>query len=71
MEVTRELATAIAANPPLSVQSTVRIRRWLIAEAQRLAVAFIDPMKLYLTEDCKEAVAAHVENRPPRPFRGR
>jgi enoyl-CoA hydratase/carnithine racemase len=71
VEVARELATAIAANPPLSVQSTVRIRRWLIAEAQRLAVAFTDPMKLYLTEDFRESVAAHVEKRAPRPFRGR
>ncbi len=70
VEVALELATAIAANPPLSVQSTVRIRRWLIAEAQRLAVAFTDPMKLYLTEDFKEAVAAHVEKRAPRSFKG-
>ncbi len=69
--VALELASAIAANPPLSVQSTVRIRRWLIAEAQRLAVAFTEPMKLYLTEDFKEAVAAHVEKRAPRPFKGR
>lgn len=71
VEVARELAMAIAANPPLSLQSTVRIRRWLIAEAQRMAVAFTDPMKLYLTEDFRESVAAHVEKRPPRPFRGR
>lgn len=53
------------------MQSTVRIRRWLIAEAQRLAVAFTDPMKLYLTEDFKEAVAAYVEKRDPAPFKGR
>ena len=54
-----------------SVQSTVRIRRWLIAEAQRLAVAFTDPMQLYLTEDFRESVAAHVEKRAARPFKGR
>lgn len=71
VDVARELAAAIAANPPLSVQSTVRIRRWLIAEAQRLAVGFTDPMKLYLTEDFRESVAAHVEKRAPRPFKGR
>jgi enoyl-CoA hydratase/carnithine racemase len=71
VEVARELAASIAANPPLSVQSTVRIRRWLIAEAQRLAVAFTDPIKLYLTEDFRESVAAHVEKRAPRPFKGR
>lgn len=65
------LARRIAANPPLSVQATVRVRRWLIDQAERMAVAFTDPMRLYLTEDFREAVAAHVEKRDPSGFRGR
>jgi enoyl-CoA hydratase/carnithine racemase len=65
------LAQRIAANPPLSVQSTVRVRRWFMDQAERMAVAFTDPMKLYLTDDFREAVAAHVEKREPSGFKGR
>jgi enoyl-CoA hydratase/carnithine racemase len=64
------LAQRIAANPPLSVQSTVRVRRWFMDQAQRMAVAFTDPMKLYLTDDFREAVAVHVEKREPTGFKG-
>jgi enoyl-CoA hydratase/carnithine racemase len=71
VEAARDLAQRIASNPPLSVQCTVRIRRWLLDQAQRMAVAFTDPMKLYLTEDFREAVAAHVEKREPGEFKGR
>jgi ArsR family transcriptional regulator len=39
-------------------------------QAERMAVAFTDPMKLYLTDDFREAVAAHVENREPSGFKG-
>ncbi|MEA3073833.1 MAG: hypothetical protein QOD29_5279 [Alphaproteobacteria bacterium] len=65
------LAQRIAANPPLSVQSTVRLRRWFMDQTERMAVAFTDPMKLYLTEDFREAVAAHVEKRESAGFKGR
>jgi len=71
MEHAMSLAQRIAANPPLSVQSTVRVRRWFMDQAERMAVAFTDPMKLYLSEDFREAVAAHVEKREPAGFRGR
>ena len=53
------------------MQSTVRVRRWFIEQAERMAVAFTDPMKLYLTDDFREAVAAHVEKREPSGFKGR
>ena len=71
LEAARELADQIAANPPLSVQCTVRVRRWLLDQAQRTAVAFTEPMKLYLTDDFRESVAAHVEKRKPKEFKGR
>jgi len=70
IEFAASLAQRVAANPPLSVQSTVRVRRWLMDQAERMAVVLTDPMKLYLTEDFREAVAAHVEKREPA-FRGR
>lgn len=56
---------------PLSVKSTVRVRRWFMDEAKRMAVAFTNPMKLYLTDDFRDAVAAHVEKREPSGFKGR
>jgi enoyl-CoA hydratase/carnithine racemase len=71
IEHAEALAQRITANPPLSVQSTVRVRRWFMDQAERMAVAFTDPMKLYLTDDFREAVAAHVEKREPSDFKGR
>jgi enoyl-CoA hydratase/carnithine racemase len=71
VETALGIAAQIASNPPLSVQSTVRIRRWFMDQAERMAVALTDPMKLYLTEDFKEAVAAFSEKRDPREFNGR
>jgi enoyl-CoA hydratase/carnithine racemase len=71
VEHAEALAQRIAANPPLSVQSVVRVRRWFMDQAERMAVAFTDPMKLYLTDDFREAVAAHVEKREPSGFKGR
>ena len=53
------------------VQATVRARRWFMDQAERAAMAITDPMKLYLTEDFREALAAHLDKRKPRPFRGR
>jgi hypothetical protein len=40
-------------------------------QAERAAMAITDPMKIYLTEDFREALAAHLDKRKPRPFRGR
>ena len=71
LEAATVLARRIAANPPLSVQSTVRVRRWFMDQAERMAVAFTDPMELYLTDDFREAVAGHVEKRAPGEFKGR
>jgi hypothetical protein len=71
VETATALARQIAANPPLSVQATVRACRWFMDQAERAAMAITDPMKLYLTEDFREALAAHLDKRKPRPFRGR
>jgi enoyl-CoA hydratase/carnithine racemase len=71
VETATALARQIATNPPLSVQATVRARRWFMDQAERAAMAITDPMKLYLTEDFREALAAHLDKRTPRPFRGR
>jgi enoyl-CoA hydratase/carnithine racemase len=71
LEVARELAEAVAANPPLSVRATVRTRRWNMAQYVREAAFHQAPMKLYLTEDFHEAALAFKEKRKPRPFKGR
>jgi enoyl-CoA hydratase/carnithine racemase len=66
-----ELAESIAKNPPLSVRSTVRSRRYFMDEFERAIVAQTDPLKLYLTEDFREAVSAHLEKRAAGPLHGR
>jgi len=71
LEVARELAAQLARNPPLSVRSTVRTRRWYMERATREAQFIAAPFQLYLTEDFQEAARAFTENRPPRPFKGR
>jgi enoyl-CoA hydratase/carnithine racemase len=71
MAVARELAEAVAANPPLSVRATVRTRRWNMAQYVRQAAFHQAPMKLYLTEDFHEAALAFKEKRKPRAFKGR
>jgi enoyl-CoA hydratase/carnithine racemase len=71
MAVARELAEAVAANPPLSVRATVRTRRWRLGLAVREAAFQQAPMRLYLTEDFHEAALAFKEKRKPRPFKGR
>lgn len=65
------LARDIAGLPPLSVRATVRTRRLQVDRLERDIEAQTDPMRLYLTEDFREAVSAHLERRPPRPFKGR
>ncbi len=67
----RELALAVAANPPLSVRATVRARRWYMAQQAREVVMMNAPLKLHLTEDFREAASAFAEKRPAGPFKGR
>jgi hypothetical protein len=45
----------------------VRVRRWFMDQAERMAVAFTDPMKLYLTEDFREAIAAPMSRSESHP----
>ncbi len=71
LDVARELALQVAKNPPLSVRSTVRTRRWYMERLTREAQFFAAPYKLFLTEDFHEAALAFTEKRPPRPFKGR
>jgi len=71
MQTAIELANAIARNPPLSVRSTVRTRRWYMAERARQTEMQQAALNLHLTEDFQEAARAFVEKREPRPFKGR
>jgi len=71
LDMAQELAQNIARHPPLSVRSTVRSRRYFMDILEREIAAQTDPMKLYLTEDFREAVRAHLEKREPGPFHGR
>lgn len=66
----RELADQIAANPPLSVRATVRSRRFFMDRFERDIAAQADSLRLYLTEDFREAVQAFQEKREPKAFRG-
>ncbi|HZT89723.1 MAG TPA: enoyl-CoA hydratase-related protein [Stellaceae bacterium] len=71
LDVARELAAQVAKNPPLSVRSTVRTRRWYLERFVREAQFMAAPYKLYLTEDFQEAARAFTEKRKPGPFKGR
>ncbi|HEX6442724.1 MAG TPA: enoyl-CoA hydratase/isomerase family protein [Stellaceae bacterium] len=71
VEVAHELAQQIAKNPPLSVRTTVRTRRWYMQRLIREAQFMAEPFKLYLTEDFQEAARAFAEKRPPGRFKGR
>ena len=71
LEVAYELARQIAANPPLSIRSTVRSRRWYMTQVLREAELHLDPYKLHLTEDFQESARAFVEKRKAGPFKGR
>jgi enoyl-CoA hydratase/carnithine racemase len=70
-EAARELAREVAKNPPLSVRATVRTRRWYQDRLLREVMMQTAPLKLYLTEDFREAARAFAEKRPPGPFKGR
>jgi len=71
VEVARELAAQVAKNPPLSVRTTVRTRRWYMERLTREAQFMAAPFQLYLTEDFQEAARAFAEKRAPLPFKGR
>ena len=71
LDVARELAQQVAKNPPLSVRTTVRTRRWYMQRLTREAQFIAEPFKLYLSEDFQEAARAFAEKRQPGPFKGR
>jgi enoyl-CoA hydratase/carnithine racemase len=71
LEVATELAALVAKNPPLSVRTTVRTRRWYMQRLVREAHFIAEPFRLYLTEDFQEAARSFAEKRPPRSFKGR
>ena len=71
LDVALELAAEVNANPPLSVRSSVRMRRWRLKQAMEEADMLQAPMRLYLTEDFAEAARARSERRDPHPFQGR
>jgi enoyl-CoA hydratase/carnithine racemase len=71
MEVAKELAEQVCANPPLSVRATVRTRRWYMEQMTREIMMQTAPLQLYLSEDFQEAARAFAEKRKPGPFKGR
>ena len=71
MAVARELAAAVAKNPPLGVRSTVRARRHALGHLTRDVLLQVNLAKLHLTEDFAESARAFAEKRPAGPFKGR
>ncbi|HEY6981056.1 enoyl-CoA hydratase/isomerase family protein [Reyranella sp.] len=71
LELARELAGEVIKNPPLSVRSTVRLRRWYMDRMSREIMHQTAPERLYLTEDFQEAARAFTEKRKPAKFKGR
>ncbi len=71
LEVAKQLAEEVCTNPPLSVRSTVRVRRHKTAAMAAEIDMMTSPEKLYLSEDFNESAAAFVEKRQPGPYRGR
>jgi enoyl-CoA hydratase/carnithine racemase len=71
LEVAKELAAEVARNPPLSVRSTVRLRRWYMDRMSREVMHMAAPERLYLTEDFQEAARAFTEKRKSAKFKGR
>lgn len=71
MELAREPAALVAANPPLSVRATVRTRRWYLDRYGKEAAFQQAPLRLYLTEHFHEAALAFKEKRKPVGFKGR
>jgi enoyl-CoA hydratase/carnithine racemase len=71
LDMAREFAAEVAKNPPLSVRSTVRLRRWYMDRMSREVMHMAAPERLYLTEDFQEAARAFTEKRKPAKFKGR
>ncbi len=71
LEVARGLAEEVLKNPPLSVRSTVRMRRHYMDKLSREVMFLGAPEKLYLSEDFQEAARAFAEKRKPARFKGR
>ena len=71
LEVARGLADEVLKNPPLSVRSTVRMRRYYMDRLSREVMFMGAPEKLYLSEDFGEAARAFTEKRKAAPFKGR
>jgi enoyl-CoA hydratase/carnithine racemase len=71
LDVAHELAQQVAKNPPLSIRTTVRTRRWYMDRLTREAQFMAAPFRLYLTEDFQEAARAFAEKRKPGRFKGR
>jgi enoyl-CoA hydratase/carnithine racemase len=67
----RELALALAKNPPLSVRETVRVRRWYMSRFVQEVAFQTQHLRLELTEDFAEAVKAFAEKRAGGPFKAR
>ena len=66
LEVAHELAAEVAKNPPLSVRATVRTRRWYMDQLEREVTMQTAPLKLYLSEDFREAARAFASAGPGR-----
>jgi enoyl-CoA hydratase/carnithine racemase len=71
LDVARELAGEVIKNPPLSVRSTVRMRRRYMDQLSREVMFQTAPERLYLSEDFQEAARAFAEKRKPAKFKGR
>ncbi len=71
LDMARELARDVVKNPPLSVRSTVRTRRWYMDRMTREIMHQTAPERLYLSEDFQEAARAFTEKRKPAKFKGR
>src|ERR1700759_3158718 len=71
LEVARDLAEQVIKNPPLSVRSTVRMRRYYMDRLSREVMFMGAPEKLYLSGYFGEAARAFAEKRKPAKFKGR
>lgn len=69
-EAAMDMAREIAQNPPLSVRSTVRTRRWKLKQVLDEAAMQQSALRLYLTDDFQEAARARTERRDPNSFEG-
>jgi enoyl-CoA hydratase/carnithine racemase len=70
VEVATSLAEVIASKPPLATRAMVRLSRLAIDKAGREFGDQTEALRLYLTEDFRESVLAHLDRREPN-YRGR